>query len=439
MGLRRWYGLKRLVFDTFHHTTSFVQKTEEGVAERTLRKLDLVPPVGRAARAVVSVQQLISRGVYASIRGVGRGVDAVTEIPFRIALDEETTPDHGPPLDSDATGSAAWIADSAQAALTGFFGDRLEQHKNPLAESMSLRHEGQEVQVTPEGLRQAFPEATGKLVVLVHGLTCTEWCWSFQARERWGDPRMNYGAALARDLKMTPLFVRYNSGRHISDNGWDLAELLGRLIEAWPVPVKEISLLGHSMGGLVARSAAHQAAQGGAPWVTRLRRVIAVGSPHLGAPLEKAVNAMTYTLKRVDAAGAQVPAQVLDLRSAGIKDLRFGYTIKDEWKDRDPDALLEDNRKEIPLLDGVAYAFVASTLARDPKHPVGSLLGDLLVRLPSATGQHPEPARRVPFHLGSIHGGISHLTLANHPDVYEVIRGFCSDLPRERAGEAWVI
>jgi pimeloyl-ACP methyl ester carboxylesterase len=426
-GIARWYGLKRLVFDTFDHTTSFVEKTQQEVAARTLRTLDVVPPVGEAARVIESIHRVGSRVVYATIRGVGRGIDVVTEVPFQAALERESPPDQGPPLDSDAMGSAAWLADSAQAALTGFFGDRLEQRKNPLAVGMSLRHEGQQIPPTPERLREAFPEATDRLVVMIHGLSCTEWSWSYQARERWGDPRMNYGVALARDLGMTPVFVRYNTGRHISDNGKDLAALVTEIVAAWPVPVREITLLGHSMGGLVARSAAHQAGRSGAPWVPLLRRVIAVGSPHLGAPLEKGVNLLTNLLKKVDAAGAQVPAELLDLRSAGVKDLRYGYTVEEEWRDRDPDAPLEDNRLNIPLLPSVTYASVASTLTRDPEHPVGNLLGDIMVRLPSSTGQHPDATRCVRFHVGSIHGGLSHLTLANHPDVYEALRRLCAD------------
>jgi pimeloyl-ACP methyl ester carboxylesterase len=256
----RWYGLKRLVFDTLDQTTAFVESTHLGVADRTLRRLDLIPPLGGAARAVAPLHRLGMRLVYATIRGVGRGIDVATELPLRAAL-ERSGPDPAPaagavPLDSDAFGSAAWVADSAQAALTGFFGDRLAQRGNPLAEAMSLRHQGRAIDPTLASLQQAFPQATGRLVILIHGLACTEWCWSYQAREVWGDPLLNYGTALARDLGFTPVFVRYNTGRHISKNGQDLARLLTELCAAWPTPVHELTLLGHSMGGLVARSAA---------------------------------------------------------------------------------------------------------------------------------------------------------------------------------------
>ena len=117
---------------------------------------------------------------------------------------------------------------------------------------------------------------------------------------------------------------------------------------------------------------------------------------------------------------------VLNARSAGIKDLRFGYVVDEDWRGKDPDARLEDNRRDIPFVDGATYYFVAASLTRDPDHPLGQLLGDALVRLPSAAGRAPQPARRIPFHLGRTFGGIGHLTLQNHPDVYAAIRAWLS-------------
>jgi triacylglycerol esterase/lipase EstA (alpha/beta hydrolase family) len=56
----------------------------------------------------------------------------------------------------------------------------------------------------------------------------------------------------------TPVYLRYNTGLHISHNGQTLAELLNRLHVLWPAaaeePLKETVLVGHSMGGLVARA-----------------------------------------------------------------------------------------------------------------------------------------------------------------------------------------
>jgi hypothetical protein len=136
---------------------------------------------------------------------------------------------------------------------------------------------------------------------------------------------------------------------------------------------------------------------------------------------------LSGVLARFDAAGAQVPAEVLNARSDGVKDLRFGYTVDEEWKGRNPDALLEDNRLNVPLVDTVEYYFLAATLTKDPAHPWGRIVGDILVRLPSAAGYAAEPSRRVPFRSGRVFGAMNHFHLASHPDVYRAIRSFLQD------------
>ena len=138
---------------------------------------------------------------------------------------------------------------------------------------------------------------------------------------------------------------------------------------------------------------------------------------------------MTGVLKKIDAAGAQVPAEILDARSVGVKDLRYGYTIDEEWAGRDPDEVFADARRNVPLVDGVGYYFLAATISRDPAHPVGQLLGDLLVRIPSASGDAPDATRRIPFSGGAVFPGMGHLHIANHPDVYEALRSFLERPP----------
>jgi pimeloyl-ACP methyl ester carboxylesterase len=256
----------------------------------------------------------------------------------------------------------------------------------------------------------------------VHSLSTTEWLWSLSSEHHYGDPGVTFGTRLEADLGFTPLYLRYNTGRHISENGRLLSKLLNELLAAYPVPIDEIALVGHSMGGLVARSAAHYGSEHGEPWAERLRHIACIGSPHLGAPLEKAVNLLSGILRKVDAAGARVPAELLNARSAGIKDLRYGYIFDEEWAGKDPDQVFANARRNVPLVDGVGYYFVAATITRDPAHPVGQLLGDLLVRLPSASGAAPEPPRRIAFRSGAVFSGMDHIHLANHPGVYEALR-----------------
>ncbi|MEV6449020.1 hypothetical protein [Amycolatopsis sp. NPDC051716] len=68
-------------------------------------------------------------------------------------------------------------------------------------------------------------------MVFLHGLVETERSW-FRGSTSAGD----FGARLATDLGASPVYVRYNSVRHVSDNGDDLVALLSRLVAAWPSP-----------------------------------------------------------------------------------------------------------------------------------------------------------------------------------------------------------
>lgn len=427
--MRRTRGFIDLVFDVVEETTNLVERTHDAVVERTSRRFAPVEPAKSTARVVTSVQTAISSGVFESIRAVNAitrfTVGKVADVAeaqhssLRGAAGELHTP-----IRSDAVHSLSWYADHAQSSLNGFWGDYLSRRKSRLELEMTVRHEGRRVPLTREGLEAAFPEATSRVCVFVHSLAATEWLWSLASEAHYGDPAVTFGSRLRGDLGYTPVYLRYNTGLHVSENGRALAELLTRFVDAYPVPVEEIALVGHSMGGLVARSAAHYASTHAEPWVAALRHVACIGSPHLGAPLEKATHVLTGLLRRIDAAGAQVPAEVLDARSAGIKDLRYGYTVDEEWMGRDPDRVFADARRDVPLVDGVGYYFLAATISRDPEHALGQLLGDLLVRLPSASGQAPEPARRVHFSSGAVFPGMNHVHIANHPEVYEALRNF---------------
>ena len=215
-----------------------------------------------------------------------------------------------------------------------------------------------------------------------------------------GGESQSYGSRLKHDLCFTPLYVRYNSGLRISENGHRLSRLLASVVDSWPAEVREIVLVGHSMGGLVARSACHYGNQSGEDWVTDVRHVFCLASPHLGAPLEKAANVAAWALGRLPE--TRPLARVINGRSEGIKDLRFGYLVDEDWQGRDPDALLEDNRHHVPFLETANYYYVGATLSGDPRHPLGHLVGDLLVRFPSASGQGAR-GQRIPFHIDNGH------------------------------------
>jgi triacylglycerol lipase len=428
--MKRLRGLRDLLHDTVDLVTDLVEETHEASVSKTMRMLGWVEPVGTVARGVDVVRKPVTAGVYASIRGTNRLVQVAVEAGLGLAARVEVPGPDVPRLPSvveRSPGDGAlpvpaerWV-DMAQAALNAAFGDFLEARGNGLATPMGLWHEGRPLPVERSALAAAWPGATDRLCVFVHGLGCTEREWAWASEGAWGEPDTTYGRLLQRDLGFTPAYVRYNTGLHISDNGRRLAALLDALVSAHPTPVREVVLVGHSMGGLVSRSAAHYGVEAGCAWVDALTNVVCIGSPHHGAPLEKASNLLASTLAFFDTAGTQVPAKLIRARSAGIKDLRHGNIVEEDWQGCDPDGL-DDTRTHACLVDGVSYYSVSGCITPDVEHPLGQLLGDVLVQVPSASGHHDEPERHIAFKGGDVLPGVGHMSLMNHPKVYEIIR-----------------
>ncbi|MCW3038890.1 MAG: hypothetical protein JWM31_795, partial [Solirubrobacterales bacterium] len=310
-------------------------------------------------------------------------------------------------------------------ALNGILGDRLHATDNALALPMSVRVAGRDVPLTREALAEAQPYAGSRVVVLLHGLCETDASWSLGTKQPDGaEPLPTYAEALHEDLGLSPVVLRYNTGLRISENGRLLDELLDRLVDQWPTEVSELVLLGHSMGGLVIRSACHRAHGDGRPWRERLTHVVMLGTPHLGAPLEQTVNRATRMMRRVP---ETLPvAQVLDVRSVGIRDLRFGAITEADWDGHEPDHF-EDPCGDVPLLEDVRHCTVYATLSQRHDAPVGRLLGDLLVYHSSATGAGRK--RRIAFTAeDTVHlGGLSHFALLNHPRVYAQVRDWLAE------------
>jgi pimeloyl-ACP methyl ester carboxylesterase len=316
----------------------------------------------------------------------------------------------------DETGS---IGDSARGravvgALNGAWGDMLHQRHSPLATPMSLRLRGRDVVLDGDGLRAAFPDATGRLVVFIHGLGETDGSWRLRAARH-----APYGERLRAELGYTPLYVNYNTGLHISSNGRALALLMEQLVDAWPVEVGEIALIGHSMGGLVSRGALHYAEAGS--WREHVRHVFMLGSPHKGAPLELAANAACHALSRLPE--TRPFAAPIKLRSVGVKDLGYGYVVDADWEGHDPDAFRSNTGTVVPFLESANHYFVSATVTRDADHPVGRMIGDLLV-LRASAWSHGGHGERLQFPIDQYShlGGASHLDLLNHPAVYAQLR-----------------
>jgi pimeloyl-ACP methyl ester carboxylesterase len=402
-------ALSALAFEELRGFPGAMREMHLGIAARAFRG------VGSTSRPAQVIHDAVSSGVYdalgAGVEVLGRATDAIIEHEG-VGADVR--------LSSTRKGSAF------VAALNGLIGDRLERSGSDLDQGTSVRLRGEAVALDQSSLRAAFPQASERIVVFLHGLMGTEFYWDWGA----GEVGESYGARLSADLGCTPVFLRYNSGRHISETGRSIAALLEELVEVWPVQVREMALVGHSMGGLVARSACHQAAAACRRWPRLVGHIVTLGTPHLGAPLEQGAHvaaASLYALPETRMLGA-----FLRKRSAGIRDLRHGSLVDEDWRGRDPEALRAAACKEVPLLPGATHCFVSATVTRDARHPLGRLLGDTLVLVPSASGRGR--TRRIPFkdehghHVGAAH----HLALLNHPDVYDRLRGWLERPRRER-------
>ena len=321
----------------------------------------------------------------------------------------------------------------AWGALNGVIGDQLAHADSSLALPLTFRTAaGDELPLDRDELRDRLPGAGDRLCVLVHGLMSSERVWAFPGR-----PGVTYGELLARDHGVTPVYVRYNTGRHISTNGRDLARRLQQLVRCWPVRVREIDLVGHSMGGLVVRGACHYGrhaatladrAHRRGPWPAKVRRLVLLGVPNTGANLEVVANVTSSMMWAIPTPITRLLGAGLDRRSDGIKDLRWGAVLDDDWLERDPGGRQRPHLHRVRVPGRARVLVVAGSLVTegdgpdDPSHPVNRMLGDALVTAPSAAGLVPDSAvsllpgatiRRCPR--------ISHVALANRSEVYDLI------------------
>jgi triacylglycerol lipase len=307
--------------------------------------------------------------------------------------------------------------ESAVAVLNGVVGDYLSRSGNGLATQMACIHDQRPLTLDQQTLRRAYPTASKRLVILVHGLMNTETAWTFTN----GD---DYGQLLARDFGDTAMYLRYNTGLTIADNGAALSALLDSVVAAYPRPLKELILIGYSMGGLVIRSACHAASNSQTSWLPLVKRAIYVGTPHLGAPMERVGRVIAKVLGSLENPYTQLIAALANLRSDGIKDLGDADL---RHQDRNPERLsLRDARHPVPLLPQIQHYLIASTLSQEPW--LAALFGDSIVPLGSATNGaciNAETMAMPPSHI-KILPSIAHIDLSRRPEIYEHIHAWCT-------------
>jgi len=377
-------GLSRLGIDAVVGVTDLVEAMHHTIASGS--GIVGTPPAGRPK----GITGLVYGAVRGTTRAVGKGLDQA------LAL-----------IEPDA-GASTPEREAFVAALNGVWGDHLVRTGNPLAITMALRVGGKPYKPSS----QALPTPTGRLLVLVHGLAMSDLQWTRQGHD--------HGQALARELGFTPLYLHYNSGRHVSQNGRDLVDLLDRLVADWPLPVDELVIVGHSMGGLVARSACHYGA--GRPWLKHLRKLVFLGTPHHGAPLERG-GRLVDSLFGVSPYVAPF-ARLGRARSAGITDLRFGNLRDEDWQRRDRHSQQRDDREPTPLPEGVACYAVAATTGDRAGGLRGATVGDGLVTLASALGDHRSPAHalKLPKDHRRVITAANHWDLLSRPEVFAQLR-----------------
>jgi pimeloyl-ACP methyl ester carboxylesterase len=358
-----------------------VTKIAEGVTQSVWSTLGA--PSGKLANETRGITGLVYKSIQSVTQLVGKGAESLLT-GLQPLLDK---------IDSEPQESAP--REAVLAALNGVMGDRLVESDNPLATPMTLRFKNVVLNW------EAMPDKallSGKVLIVVHGLCMNDLQWTLQHEGE----SFNHAENLAVKLGYTPVYVRYNTGLHTSQNGQTLSNQLELLSALWPVPLTEISVLVHSMGGLVTRSAVHTAQQSKRQWVKKLKNIVFLGTPHHGAPLEKAGNWIDVLLG-VTPYSAPFK-RLVELRSSGITDLRFGYVLDSDWEDQDPKSRFKPktkqehiDREHLPLPAGVACFTVAATLAAKRSLLADRLIGDGLVPLNSALGLHSDPARSLAF------------------------------------------
>ena len=388
--------------------TAGVARIAEGVHQSVLGTVGL-PGGGESGRA-----RGLTGMVYRGVQGVTRLVDVGLQAALlRLEPFLERSPDGreaAPPAQREAV----------LAALNGVMGDRLAADDNPLAVPMEFRQQGRALDLAK---LRASGTATGKVLLLVHGLCMNDLQWLRAGHD--------HGAHLAQALGYTPVYVRYNTGQHTSVNARALADRIEALLADWPVPVDEITVLAHSMGGLVVRGACHCGTEAGHRWPARLRHIVFLGTPHHGAPLERAGHWVDVVLGSTPY--SRPFARLGQLRSAGITDLRYGHVLDTDWQGRDRFRRSPDTRTPVPLPAGVECFTVAATLAARRSPVAERLVGDGLVPLHSALGVHDDPARCLEFPRSHQHVvyRLGHLDLLSDAGVARQLREWLSARPAD--------
>lgn len=321
----------------------------------------------------------IATGIYdglgRALRGAARGLDRVS--------------DQGPDLEASRAGRVV------SSTVGGLIGDKLRDERPRLAIPMAVRVRARDVRLDREGVSAAFPHAGADVVIFLHGLCEDDESWGYRRAE----VGTTYPDALA-GRGWTPVVLRANTGLSLRENGAALTGLLDELVGLWPVPIRRIALVGHSMGGLIMRTAAAVLDDSGqpAPWTELVTDVVTLGSPHLGSGVAWGVEHGSTGLGLFPETAAF--ERILEWRSVGVRDLVTGPA------------------GHLALLPHARYHLVSASASR---RPIAAGLGDWLVGPRSAHGVDRHGRTLFPEADVLNVPGAHHLALLNHPEVHRAL------------------
>jgi len=379
-------GIRRLAIEGTSGVTEIVEAVHSAVLENILPGTPIQSAVARSTASIYAAVRMVTGTVDG-------GLDAALSPYLSRVAGMKSTPER----------------EAVLAALNGVVGDHLAATGNPLAIAIRLRRGGIALDIERSRLAAAIPDASDKVLLFVHGLSMNDLQWSRGRRNRSAD--------LARELGWTPVHLHYNTGLHVSTNGRALAGLLEKVVSEWPAPVRKLAIVGHSCGGLLARSAHFYGTSAGHRWPDCLRYLVFLGTPHHGSALERVGNYATLLLSSTR---YSLPfARIARIRSAGITDMRYGNLLDEDWQGIDRFENLPDRRRPLPLPDGVRCFAIAAS-----KGGLAGACGDGLVSIDSALGRHEEPARTLAFAPSDqwIATGMTHGDLLTRAAIYHKLR-----------------
>ncbi len=396
---------KKKVSSVLQGITHLIIDATIGITEvvEAMHKQILHPPFSPSTpiqHLITNIAGITYNNIKSSTQIIGKSADKALEQLSSVLGEIETTNEK----------------EAIRSVLNGVVGDYLEKNENPLKITMQFKYQGKAIELNRKNIENTYPKVNGKILLMVHGscLNDAQWC-------RKGH---NHGMELANDYNKTPVYLNYNSGRHVSTNGQNLNELLENLILNWPVPVEELIIVAHSMGGLVARSAVYYGQIEQKLWPKYLKKIIFLGTPHHGAPLEHAGNYLEVILEAIPY--ARPIARLGKIRSAGVTDLRFGNLIDKDWENSNRFKMEGDKRQHISLPEKIECYSIAGSNSKVKETDSMQLRGDNLVGVKSALGLHNDPTKGLKFKKENtwIAYEINHTELLSSPQVYLKIKSW---------------